>query len=426
MKFNRLARCLFSVSVLAIVLVAFAVDSARAIPAFSRKYETSCVTCHYTFPQLNGFGKAFRNNGYRYPGDDRDMVKQEPVSLGNEHYKQVWPGAVWPSDIPGGAPLSIHAVGRLIYDPNAADGVVNSTFEMPHEAALLYGGTIGDDFSFMGEIEVENDDNDVEIGSPFRLEWNVSHMANFVIGSLNADPTPDHHRLTVAHYNVASLRSRNGLRLRGEKPGLGLWGAANGAGGGGGFYYFAGVSNGQGINDENREKDVFVNAQYKIGGLGQLGGTEGQASNSSASYKDDHLTLGAFSYVGTAGSESLADKEDVTIFGGIVDAWYNRLILNAGMMSMASTITNEADRNSMAWYAQGQFVIYPWLVGLARFESTDPDTDDTVDAQTTVIPGLVAALRANVKLTFEYQRALSEHDARQGEDRFLIEANFAL
>ena len=36
---------------------------AEAIPAFSRKYATSCATCHVAFPKLNAFGKAFRNNG---------------------------------------------------------------------------------------------------------------------------------------------------------------------------------------------------------------------------------------------------------------------------------------------------------------------------------------------------------------------------
>jgi thiol-disulfide isomerase/thioredoxin len=43
------------------------VDVGYGIPAFSRKYKTSCSTCHYAAPMLNGFGKAFKNNGYRYP-----------------------------------------------------------------------------------------------------------------------------------------------------------------------------------------------------------------------------------------------------------------------------------------------------------------------------------------------------------------------
>ena len=38
---------------------------AAAIPAFARKYKTSCMTCHAPFPTLTAVGEAFRLNGYR-------------------------------------------------------------------------------------------------------------------------------------------------------------------------------------------------------------------------------------------------------------------------------------------------------------------------------------------------------------------------
>jgi hypothetical protein len=156
---------------------------------------------------------------------------------------------------------------------------------------------------------------------------------------------------------------------------MGLWGAANGPGSRGGFYYLAGVTNGQGINDENSDKDLFAIARYKIGGLGQLGGTEGQASETSAHYIDNQLTVGGFTYVGTAGPQE-GDKEDVTMFGGTLEWWYSRAILSGAVLNMDSSIPGEADRNSLAWYVQGQYVVYPWLIGLARIEDTDADTDD--------------------------------------------------
>src|SRR5216683_3041014 len=34
---------------------------ASAIPAFSRKYQTSCATCHSNYPELNDFGEAFKS-----------------------------------------------------------------------------------------------------------------------------------------------------------------------------------------------------------------------------------------------------------------------------------------------------------------------------------------------------------------------------
>ena len=43
---------------------------AYAIPPFSRKYQTSCSTCHLDFPKLNDFGKAFKDAGFKFPTDD--------------------------------------------------------------------------------------------------------------------------------------------------------------------------------------------------------------------------------------------------------------------------------------------------------------------------------------------------------------------
>ena len=50
--------------------------SGYTIPAFARKYQTSCQTCHVAIPTLTPFGEAFRQNGYRFPaGTDAAMTK---------------------------------------------------------------------------------------------------------------------------------------------------------------------------------------------------------------------------------------------------------------------------------------------------------------------------------------------------------------
>jgi mono/diheme cytochrome c family protein len=41
--------------------------SARAIPAFARKYNVDCTYCHTAWPQLNRVGYMFRLHGYRMP-----------------------------------------------------------------------------------------------------------------------------------------------------------------------------------------------------------------------------------------------------------------------------------------------------------------------------------------------------------------------
>ncbi|MGH7741296.1 MAG: hypothetical protein ACRENS_04670 [Candidatus Eiseniibacteriota bacterium] len=44
-------------------------NSAKGLPLFARKNALPCTTCHFAFPRLNAFGMAFRENGYRMPGE---------------------------------------------------------------------------------------------------------------------------------------------------------------------------------------------------------------------------------------------------------------------------------------------------------------------------------------------------------------------
>ncbi len=84
------------------------------IPAFARKYKTSCMTCHNGFSKLNAFGEAFRRNGYQFPaGTDPEVIKEEPVSLGSEGNKKAFPESIWPGSIPGTSPISIFLNGEV-------------------------------------------------------------------------------------------------------------------------------------------------------------------------------------------------------------------------------------------------------------------------------------------------------------------------
>src|SRR5580765_7419455 len=100
------------------LVLAGAASTAHAIPAFARKYGTSCQTCHTVYPRLNPFGEAFRRNGYRFPGIDGDFVKQEPVVMGQEAYKKLFPNAVWPSSLPPSVPIAVGFNGQAVFHPD--------------------------------------------------------------------------------------------------------------------------------------------------------------------------------------------------------------------------------------------------------------------------------------------------------------------
>ena len=57
----------------------------RTVPYFSRKYSTSCVTCHEAFPKRNAVGEGFRMRGFRFVDDDI-YRKQEDVAQAKEAY----------------------------------------------------------------------------------------------------------------------------------------------------------------------------------------------------------------------------------------------------------------------------------------------------------------------------------------------------
>jgi hypothetical protein len=362
MEWSGKLRSAAAAALISTTLLPLLITAARAVPVFSRKYQTSCSTCHYAFPQLNAFGKAFQNNGWRYPGGDANFRKEEPTSLGSEAYKQIWPNSIWPSDIP---------------------------------------------------------------------EWNRAPAFNVTAGSIHFDPSPGDFSLIPSDNNVTTLTSRNGWSAADEMPGLDIWGAGNGSGGKGGWKYTAGIVQGQGLSSFGADKDYFAQVRYKIGGLGEIGGTQGQASSTSAFYEDNNATLGGYVYSGTVAGDVFSDREDLNVWALTADLWYKRAILNATFMDMGSkfahALTPVPDRKSQAWYAQGQYVIYPWLIGLARYEATTIDTDVDSKAETTLIPAIVSMVRANVKVTLEYRRPITHYDARKvDEEHLLFRLDFAM
>src|ERR1700682_2292121 len=52
-------------------------QSARAIPAFARKYGMPCSACHEAWPKLNNFGQTFTTTGYQMMNDRDAPIFQQ-------------------------------------------------------------------------------------------------------------------------------------------------------------------------------------------------------------------------------------------------------------------------------------------------------------------------------------------------------------
>lgn len=400
--------------------------SVQAMPMFTRKYKTSCSTCHYAFPSLNAAGEAFKANGYRFPnGEDSTLRQDEPVSLGAEEQKRVFPDAIWPSDIPGTVPVAIQGIGRYNYSRPAA---VKWSFEFPHELEVFIAGTLGDHFSFFGEAELENSGNEVEVAFPLWLQYDLAPAFHVRMGAVEIEPSRSALRHTRNHFNTNSFTSRNGWRFRDEAFGVELWGATNGIGNRGGFTYHLGVVNGQGpFVDLNPTKDVFARATFKFGGLGEAGGIgDGVSDPNPRFYIDNSFTVGAFGYRGKARHATTSVDETFRIAGVNAEAWLDRLRLETVLMQMDSEIPNRADRVSRVAYLEGSVVAFPWIIPITRYEWQDADVDlDTVQPVKSIIVAVAALPTANIKFISEFKKALDTLNKNRRNDSFTLQINFA-
>lgn len=324
---RKLASTIAAVMFISAVMLGFSARDAQSIPAFARKYQTSCHTCHVSFPKLNPFGKAFRLRGYRMPGETEDMVKEEPMVMEQEAYRRLWPNALWPSDIPGTVPLSVDLqLASLTAHDEAEATTIKNDFRFPESLGLLAGGTLGETLSFLAELEFERENEHgesgvaVEIGhaefhfnGPFdtgtafnvKLGRFTPEVAQtFSHGYLQTDAIPNvifgfnpigfHGSREISLGHVGHGGGGGGISFPGAVDGIETYGVVNHR-----FLYSAGISNGIGPGDVsfdgNNAKDVFGGVAYKIGGMA-LDGEDYEPSEEN--WSETSLQVGAFAYRG--------------------------------------------------------------------------------------------------------------------------------
>lgn len=333
---------------LAVFGFCLAAMTAEAIPAWARKYGTSCATCHVAYPKLNSFGEAFRANGYRMPAGDEDLTKIKDVPMGAEAWKRLWPNGIWPGSIPGNFPFAVTFTGQVNIEEEAE---VKTDFAFPQSIGLLGGGTLGDDVSYyVGVNLIEGN----EFGGLHRVFGQFDSikgttMANTRFGYMEprAVPFSGHRRLTLSNYfvniigfDLNTLGGTGGapdehaemdehgemdegpptidiggghgahggagpFTLGGSQRGLEWWGAMS-AGSSGGLEYAVGIVNGNGLgNDEgtfdnNGFKDFYWRASWKLGGMGVTGelGDDPAEPVQTQGWRDDSLKIGTFGYYG--------------------------------------------------------------------------------------------------------------------------------
>src|SRR5512143_2570536 len=123
---------------------------AVAIPAFARKYQTACATCHNDPPELNDFGEAFKKNGFKFPKDDETFVKEPPVLLGARAQREAFPKAIFPGELPGTVPIGFRYSGFFNYNskqPLELGFLPRTDLFAPNTFTIISAGSFGSNLS---------------------------------------------------------------------------------------------------------------------------------------------------------------------------------------------------------------------------------------------------------------------------------------
>jgi len=364
---------------------------ASALPAFARKYETTCQTCHLVYPKLTPFGEAFRRNGYRFPSKgDEVMTKREPVALGTEAQADLWPDAVYPGTIPQEFPLSATAQltaklgtafeahgGEAEADGHGHAAAAGGSEDMKLDfgqlgasARLVSGATFGEVSSFLmaiafGEhapVEVERLALSFYPLSPQHLQIKAGRFEPDLHGI-------SIHRGVLGHQlRFTSARPLNsGFAVEPYIHAIQLSGMLAGRVG-----WTAGVAQNM-APVEGLEKDVYLRAEGKLGGM-RLDGIDSVAE--SKAWREKSISYGVSGYRGRSlvtGASGATHADRFLRVGADVHAVWNDLMLDLAAARQWHEAPGEVADGSRVLtlaYAELTYVTLPWLFPTLRYEGS--------------------------------------------------------
>ena len=137
-------------ALITLTLAMLSPKSSQAIPAFARKYNVKCYTCHMIPPALNKTGYMFKRLGYRMPPDEMDGTKPAPKI--SELDKDIRFNIT--------NSLALVTQGSFSVDknqPSDSPSTSNTSFNLDEAALFLAGSLPGNGFSYFAQYELFQD-----------------------------------------------------------------------------------------------------------------------------------------------------------------------------------------------------------------------------------------------------------------------------
>jgi len=449
--------------VVVLLLMLASVPKTSAIPAFSRKYQTSCTTCHNNYPELNDFGEVFKKNGFKFPKDDETFVKEPPVLLGAKAQKEAFPGAVYPGEIPGFLPIAFRYSGNFNWNTKRPEPLQATAFTpetdlfVPNTFTIISAGSFGENLAFWIDNDISTGGTGAggglgdgylrynDIGHAFGLPKNAFNVR---FGQFELDlPFTQARSIYPSAYDVFSetavaqgptcggavtvcQTTQNPFILGTPQRGIEFGGYPNN----GNFTWSVAVVDGTnsayGLGPAltaRNTKDVYIRVSQRFNlerdpesrNAIQAAGPTGPRDHTS-------IRLGAFYYHGQ--NQLNYGSTQYTFLGTIGEPFYRAggdlrfkyrkmELFGAGMVghdnnhtvdTIAQTIVPARAVTYTGGFAGTNFWIYPWLITYMRYDFVNSPTDfangvSEYRTRNRYSPGFQVLVRANIKVIGEYQ-----------------------
>ena len=425
------------------------------IPAFARKYQTSCSTCHSNYPELNDFGEAFKKNGFKFPKDDETFVKEPPTLLGAKAQREVFPKAIYPGEIPGSIPIGFRYSGVATYNakqPLALGYLPRTDLFTPGAFALFAAGNFGQNISFWvdDDISAGGSGADGGLGDGYLKVNDVGHYLGLPKDALNVRfgqfeldlPFSQARSVNLSDYDIYDQASmavspgttNNPFVFAEPQRGIEIGGYPND----GNFSWSVSLVNGGNAGPALRNsKDVYVRVSQRFNlERDSAARKEVQAAGPTGPRDHTSIRFGGFYYGGRNALNIDPNSLDfIPDIGTIHESFYRaggdfrfkyRQFELYGLGMYGRDDNTIPDVNTFALssgppvtfsggFAQAQYWFYPWLIGIMRYDVVNSPTDflnglSRHSSRNRLGPGIQILLRSNIKVAFEYQRKWEQPD----------------
>jgi len=400
---QNLKRC-FQQIIIFIILLILLKNESYSIPAFARKYKTACATCHVSITKRNAMGEAFRRNGYNLPSQLQSWIKDPPLKLGADSWKDVWPEGIWPSSIPGSVPLAIYAAFSIQNNfPQASSPKL--LLDMPVDLGFIFAGTFGDDISFFGSWSTEYGSSRMFLR--FNKLFNLEDFFNLKIGKFEPginDSYPGNQKITMSNTILQDFAPAGDWSTRKSHSGFELSGIINHS-----VNYQIGVVNGIGYDNLNSfdKFDYYGRIGLKLGGF-FLDGSDRKNESPQPDFSEyNAVMIGFFAYFGNSLKQDALKKtfnNDFQRYGIDLKYSYGNLDLLGGLMSGTDLKPDTTFKalSSLVYFGEVNYIFYPWLIGVLRAEHAYSKNDiSDKDIFTNIIPNLTILVRQNLRVSIE-------------------------